>query len=164
MVSIAPSLHLHPSLSAIAQVLGGYNTAGVLLHSEVQHKAVFDPNEVHVWLGWVSRTQTLVVSCHVPHRTPYSQLMLLWGQALFDSYAQLLRSTGIPVLMFFSLREVSSIIAHLDFRLTCIYNTPRMLFFLKRLYLWRLAYKPLPEHMHEQSLLLHEIIEMFSHE
>ncbi|EMD30705.1 hypothetical protein CERSUDRAFT_101070 [Gelatoporia subvermispora B] len=76
-------------------------------------------------------------------------------------YAQLLRSTSIPVPLSFSLREVSSITAHLDFGLTRIHDAPGMLFLSERLHLWRPAYEPLPERMHERSLLLDETIEMF---
>ncbi|EMD30667.1 hypothetical protein CERSUDRAFT_101116 [Gelatoporia subvermispora B] len=141
MASVAPSLRSRLSPTAIAQVLEGYNAAGVLLRSEVQREPVFDPDEIHLWLGWAGRTRTLV--------------------ALFDSYAQLLRSTGVPVPMSFSLRELSSITAHLDFGLTRIHDAPGMLFLSERLRLWRPAYEPLPERMHERSLLLDETIEMF---
>ncbi|EMD30774.1 hypothetical protein CERSUDRAFT_78626 [Gelatoporia subvermispora B] len=121
-----------------------YGSVSVLLRSEVQREPVFDPDKIHLWLGWAGRTRTLV--------------------ALFDSYAQLLRSTGVPVPMSFSLRELSSITAHLDFGLTRIHDAPGMLFLLERHCLWRLAYEPLPERMHKRSLLLDETIEMFGRE
>ncbi|EMD31860.1 hypothetical protein CERSUDRAFT_100092 [Gelatoporia subvermispora B] len=140
MASVAPSLRSHLSPSAIAQALEGYNTAGVLLRSKVQCEPVFNPDEIHLWLGWAGWTRTLVV--------------------LLNSYAQLLQSTSISVPLSFSLREVSSITAHLDFGLTCIHDTPGILFLSECLRPWRLAYEPLLERMHECSLLLDETIEM----
>ncbi|EMD34470.1 hypothetical protein CERSUDRAFT_97726 [Gelatoporia subvermispora B] len=141
MASTAPFLCSCLSPSAIMQVLEEYNAAGMLLCSEVQREPVFDLDKIHLWLGWAGQTRTLVT--------------------LFDSYVQLLRSTGVLVPLSFLLREVSSITTHLDFRLTRIHDAPGMLFFSERLHLWRPAYEPLPECMHECSLLLDEIIEMF---
>ncbi|EMD33071.1 hypothetical protein CERSUDRAFT_98680 [Gelatoporia subvermispora B] len=121
MASAAPSLRSRLSPSAIAQVLEGYNAAGMLLHSEVQCEPVFDLDKIHLWLGWAGRTRTLVT--------------------LFDSYVH--------------------ITAHLDFGLTRIHDAPGMLFLSEHLRLWRPAYEPLPECMHERSLLLDKTIEMF---
>ncbi|OCH94200.1 hypothetical protein OBBRIDRAFT_832026 [Obba rivulosa] len=107
MASDAPSLHSCLSPSAIAQVLEGYSATSVLLCSEVQRDPTFDLNEMHLWLGWADR-----------------RLMSSRGKTLFNSYAQLLQSTSVPMPMFFSLREISSITAHIDFRLMHMHNAP----------------------------------------
>ncbi|OCH85332.1 hypothetical protein OBBRIDRAFT_839030 [Obba rivulosa] len=127
MASVPPSLRSHLSPTAIAQLLEGYSATGVLLCSEVQCEPLFDPDEIHMWLGWAGWTRTLVT--------------------LFDSYAQLLQSTSIPVPMSFSLQELSSITAHLDFGLTRLHDAPEMMFLSKHLYLWCPAYEPIPERL-----------------
>ncbi|OCH84973.1 hypothetical protein OBBRIDRAFT_807867 [Obba rivulosa] len=122
MASSTSSLHSHLSPSAITQVLEGYSTTSVLLRFKVHQEPTFDPDEMHLWLGWASRTRTLV------------------GKTLFDSYAQLLRSTNVPIPMSFSFRQISSVTIHIDFGLTRMHNAPRMMFLLERLRLWHLAY------------------------